>query len=303
MDSRRLAVAGSWERRSNGDCGVQSALCRLRGDPYRRTVSRRAIDPARSTTSTLRFMTLVSTSAIVLHTIRYGETSKIVRMLTRDHGVQSAMAKGAHRPRSKFGGRLQVLSEGVAQLYLKPHRDLHTLAEFDVTDEHQSIAADLRRFTAGAALAELVLRLSPPEPSPEMYGFVHAALVALAAAPPETVEEVALRVLWGAVGTLGFAPSMDVCARDGRPLPEGGARFSVADGGLVCRACSAGQPTSRLGPDDRRVLVTLVGQHDVAVGPLSAKHLAAHRRLLARFVERHVAEGTTLKALALWQEL
>jgi hypothetical protein len=29
----------------------------------------------------------------------------------------------------------------------------------------------------------------------------------------------------------------------------------------------------------------------------------AHRRLLVRFVERHVAEGRELKALELWQEL
>jgi len=247
-------------------------------------------------------MTLVSTPAIVLHALRYGETSKIVRMLTRDHGVQSAMAKGAHRPRNKFGGRLQVLSEGMAQLYLKPHRELHTLAEFDVTDEHQGLARDVRRFTAAAALAEIVMRLSPEEPSPEMYQLVQVGLGSLASGPNEDIDEIALRVLWNVVGLLGFAPSMDVCARDGRRIPAGGAAFSVADGGLVCRACAAGRATSRLGPDDRRVLAVFIERSDDPVGPLSPKHLAAHRRLLTRFVERHVAEGTTLKALALWQE-
>jgi DNA repair protein RecO (recombination protein O) len=247
-------------------------------------------------------MTLVSTPAVVLHTLRYGETSKIVRLLTRDHGVQSAMAKGAHRPRNKFGGRLQVLSEGIAQIYLKPQRELHTLAEFDVTDEHQGLARDVRRFTAGAALAELVMRLSPEEPSPEMYQLVQAGLASLASGPKEDIEEIALRVLWSVVGLLGFAPSMDACARDGRQIPAGGAAFSVDDGGLVCRACAAGRATSRLGPDDRRVLTVFVEQSDDPVGPLSPKHMAAHRRLLTRFVERHVAEGTTLKALTLWQE-
>jgi DNA repair protein RecO (recombination protein O) len=264
--------------------------------------------PPRALHSALRIlhaafpMTLVSTPAIVLHAIRYGETSKIVRLLTRDHGVQSAMAKGAHRPRSKFGGRLQVLSEGMAQLYFKPQRELHTLSEFDVTDEHQALAGDLRRFTAATALAELVMRLSPGEPSPELYQLVHVGLDSLSGSPKEDVDEIALRVLWHVVGLLGFAPSMDACARDGRQLPEGKAAFSVADGGLVCRACAAGRQTSQLGLEDRRVLTVFVEQREEPVGPLSAKHLAAHRRLFTRFVERHVAEGTTLRALALWQE-
>ena len=48
-------------------------------------------------------MPLVSTPAIVLSALRYSETSKIVRLATRDVGVQSAIAKGALRPRSRFG--------------------------------------------------------------------------------------------------------------------------------------------------------------------------------------------------------
>ena len=43
----------------------------------------------------------ITTPAIVLTTIRYGETSKIARLATRDLGVQSAIAKGASRPRSR----------------------------------------------------------------------------------------------------------------------------------------------------------------------------------------------------------
>ena len=55
-------------------------------------------------------MPLVSTPAIVLATLRYGETSKIVRLATREQGIQSAIAKGAMRPRSRYGAALQALS-------------------------------------------------------------------------------------------------------------------------------------------------------------------------------------------------
>ena len=68
-------------------------------------------------------MPLAATPAIVLSALRYSETSKIVRMATRDYGVQSVIAKGALRPRSRFGASLQLLSEGVAHLMLHERRD------------------------------------------------------------------------------------------------------------------------------------------------------------------------------------
>ena len=58
-------------------------------------------------------MPLISTQAIILSTLRYGETSKIVRLATREHGVQRAIAKGASRPRSRFGAALLVISQDV----------------------------------------------------------------------------------------------------------------------------------------------------------------------------------------------
>src|SRR2546426_11967018 len=77
---------------------------------------------------------LVTTPAVVLQTYRYSETSKVVRLATRELGVQSAMAKGVLRPKSPFGAGLELLSEGMAQLYFRETRELHTLGAFDVLD-------------------------------------------------------------------------------------------------------------------------------------------------------------------------
>src|SRR2546430_4410821 len=77
-------------------------------------------------------MALVTTSAVVLRTYPYSETSKIVRLATRDVGVQSAIAKGVLRPRSRSVAGLELLSEGMAQLYHRETRELQTLAAFDL---------------------------------------------------------------------------------------------------------------------------------------------------------------------------
>src|SRR3954452_1587388 len=98
-------------------------------------------------------MALVITPAIVLSALRYSETSKIVRLATREHGVQSAIAKGALRPKSRFGAALQLLSEGQAQLHMKEHRELHLLTAFDLQRLHVGLAADLDRYSVACALA------------------------------------------------------------------------------------------------------------------------------------------------------
>ena len=111
-------------------------------------------------------MPLVTTRAIVLAALRYSETSKIVRLATREFGVQSAIAKGALRPRSRFGAALQVLSEGQAQFLTKEHRELHVLTAFDLTHLYERLASDLDRYATATALAEVMLRFAPADRHP-----------------------------------------------------------------------------------------------------------------------------------------
>src|SRR5512144_3411374 len=106
-------------------------------------------------------MPLVITPAIVLSAVRYGESSKIVRLATREHGVQSAIAKGALRPKSRFGAALQLLSEGQAELLVKEHRELHLLTAFELGRLHVGLAADIERYASACTLAEVMLLFAP----------------------------------------------------------------------------------------------------------------------------------------------
>lgn len=248
-------------------------------------------------------MALVSTTAIVLHAFKYGETSKIVRLATREHGVQSAIAKGASRPKSRFGARLQSLSQGTAQLYLKPQRELQTLAAFDVTAQRGSLAADMQRYAAAQVVAELMLRCAPAEPQATLFDQLAHILDRLGDVAAERVGAAGLSAVWRLVVLLGFTPSLTSCAKDGRPLGTGAAAFSVTDGGFVCSRCSDGRQTSTLASGDRDALAQLVAGNDEIEGGISARHGAAHRRLLARFIRHHLAEHRDLKALDFWETL
>ena len=198
-------------------------------------------------------MPLVSTPAIVQSALRYSETSKIVRLATREFGVQSAIAKGALRPRSRFGGALQLLSEGQAQFLTKEHRELHTLTAFDLTRLHVGLAGALDRYATASVLAEVMLRFAPPDPHPESFDLLRNALAVMESSPAEAVEALGLRLLWQQVGILGFAPSLDACVLDGIAVPVDGAlTFSASEGGALCAGCAAHHGATRL-PERSRI--------------------------------------------------
>jgi DNA repair protein RecO (recombination protein O) len=251
---------------------------------------------------------LLSTPAVVLQTYRYSETSKIVRLATRDLGVQSAIAKGVLRPKSPFGAALETLSEGVAQLYHKETRELQTLAAFDVTGLRRGLARDLGRFAGAAALAEVMLKMAPAAPLAVAYDTFVRALDALTQdePAPARVDAVAVRWLWLLVGVLGFAPALDACVRDGTPVAGNGAvTFSAADGGVLCTRCApatarGSAAVTRLPPPAYRDLLAL-NDAGAELPVLDAAHTAAHRRLVARFVRHHLGEAGASRALDFWE--
>ena len=245
-------------------------------------------------------MALVTTSAIVLSALRYSETSKIARLATRDLGVQSAIAKGAMRPRSRFGAALQVLSEGQAQLLVKDHRELHTLTGFDLSHLHIGLAGELGRYATAATLAEVMLRFAPADPHPESYDVLSGALTRLELAPADEADALGFRLLWQLVGVLGFAPSLQACVRDGALLPAtGGLPFSTREGGALCAACAAQHGATTLPEQARADLVALLND-DAGLPGLDERHAESHRRLLAHYIRWHLGEGADLPALEFW---
>ncbi|HYT05841.1 MAG TPA: DNA repair protein RecO [Gemmatimonadales bacterium] len=251
-------------------------------------------------------MTLVTTPALVLQTYRYSETSKVVRLATRDLGVQSAIAKGALRPKSRFGAGLELLSEGTAHLYFRETRELHTLGAFDLVNLRRELAADVGRFAGAAALAQVMLKMAPAAPLPAAYDTLTTALDALEAASAEIVDATALRAMWLLLAVLGFEPSLTTCVRDGAAVASGGdvpVAFSVGEGGVLCPRCapaSTPEPVTRLPP---RAYDDLVALNDarMALPALDASHAAAHRRLVTRFVRHHSGDTGSLSALDFWE--
>ena len=243
---------------------------------------------------------MIETEAIVLHAFDYRETSRIVRLATRDLGVVSAIARGAKRPRSKFGQGLDLFTSGAAHLIVSPQKDLHSLTGFDATRARPALAASLQRFGGAAALGELCLRFGTEAPA-SVHDALSEGLEALCVAEKDTATATALATAWRIVAELGFAPTVDRCAVCHRELkPDEETRFAHRAGGAVCSSCKATVPGARALPAAARH--TLANWLDGEQGPaLETATIRSHQRLLREFLEEHLADGRALKAFAAWE--
>lgn len=247
-------------------------------------------------------MPLLATPAIVLHAFDYLESSRILRLVTREGGVRSALAKGARRSSRRFGSAVDLFAQGSAQLYVKPGRDLDNLSAFDVERSRPELAADLGRFAGASAIAELTLRFGRDEADVGLFDAVAAALDAISVAAPEEALAATLGGAWRIVVELGFAPALDLCADCHTPLAsEDTVMFSHRAGGALCLRCGRVAPAGRkLPPDARNSLRAFIeGQHTPALDDGSVR---AHQRLLREFLAEHLADGRPLRAMELWED-
>ena len=246
-------------------------------------------------------MTLVVTEAIVLHAFDYLESSRILKLVTRDAGVRSVLARGAKRSRKRFGAALDLYAEGTAELQIKPGRDLETLSTFDVARARPQLAAQLSRFTAASTVAELTLRFARDDADPTLYDAVAGALDEISTAGEDRVRDVALAAAWRILAALGVAPTVDACAECHAAIDDDApAMFSHPAGGSLCARCAhLSRPGRTLPASARGALRDWLSGN--AHPLIELTDVRAHQRLLREFVREHLDDNRPLRAFEVWE--
>lgn len=180
-------------------------------------------------------MPLYTDEAIVLRTRKLAEADRIITLLTRQHGVIRAVAKGVRRTSSRFGSRLEPFTH--VDLQLAEGRNLDTITQAVTRASFgETISADYDRYTAASVMLETAERLvaEEREPSVQQYLLLIGGLRAMAAGEHragDVMDSFVLRSL----AVAGYAPSFDGCARCGLEGPH--RAFHPASGGVLCPDC------------------------------------------------------------------
>jgi DNA repair protein RecO (recombination protein O) len=200
-----------------------------------------------------------STPAVVVRVVDYGESDRILTLLTRAHGKLGAMARGARKSKRRFGALLGMFAMGNATLRERPGADLAILEGWQPTSDPIGLATDVAKMAHAGYVCELTRELSAPrQADAPVFDLLAETLTALAERDrPVRVET--LRVFELALlDALGLGPELEHCLSCGRDdLAEAGTRFDVARGGVVCGHCHGVGP--ELPERARRALLSARG--------------------------------------------
>lgn len=183
-------------------------------------------------------MPLRETEAIVLRTYRLGEADKIASLFTRQLGRLRAVASGAQRPKSRYGGTLEPLSHVRLWIFERENRDLLRLNSAELVESFFDMQKDYRVQLAAHFMAEVAERLLPErEVNERIFRLFLAVLRALKGSGE--VNRPLLYFDYWILRLGGFLPDLAHCAACGRELGEEGGYYGPGSEGLLCAGCRA----------------------------------------------------------------
>jgi DNA repair protein RecO len=99
------------------------------------------------------------TTAIVLRSIKYQESSLIVTLFTLEHGKIAVIAKGALRPKSKFAALLETGNILEVVYYHKANRGVQTLSDASFHLRLPNLRSDIEKMAIMMSSLELITQL------------------------------------------------------------------------------------------------------------------------------------------------
>lgn len=168
-------------------------------------------------------MARIDDQAVCLRHLDWSETSQVVALLTRDHGLVRGIAKGAKRLSpaavARFSGGIELLTVGHVIANTKPSADLAGITEWNLEDALPHLRRDLASLELAYFLADATAHmLAELDPHPRSFDALVAALRAMA--DPRGRDAAALVWLWTLLLDVGYRPQLFHDCLTGQVLDE-----------------------------------------------------------------------------------
>ncbi|MCB1247439.1 MAG: DNA repair protein RecO, partial [Acidimicrobiia bacterium] len=162
----------------------------------------------------------------------FGESHRVVVLLSPIHGKLRTVAKGVRKTKSRFGGRLEPMTH--VDLVLYEGTNLDTITQVSVINGFPNVRNELDRVLVAGTMIEVVdAVVQEDDPSHRMFLLLQRGLSVLDERPPH--PDLVTAFLLKVADILGLAPALDTCAGCGSSGPL--KRFSFAEGGSMCESC------------------------------------------------------------------
>lgn len=214
-------------------------------------------------------------TGINLKSMPFGESDRLLTILTQEFGLIRVLAPGARKQRCKLGGRMSLFV--VNELLIAQGRSLDKITQAETVESYAGLGQNLGKLAAGQYLAELVLcQALSEQPQAEIFALLSEHLSRLSNLPNQISPELPAQLLaslthgiYHLLALGGIAPQVQTCCVTQRPLtpnftePNWRVGFSITAGGTfslseLANLEAENTPASdapSFPPDSRRVQV------------------------------------------------
>ncbi|MDQ0269488.1 DNA repair protein RecO [Cytobacillus purgationiresistens] len=174
---------------------------------------------------------------IVIRTINYGETNKVITLFTREWGKVGVMARGAKKPNSRLSAVTQPFTYGY--FLVQRGKGLGGLQQGDVIQSMRSIKEDIFLTAYASYILDLADKgTDERKPNPYLFELILQSINLISEGyDPEIIINIfEMKML----DQLGLNPILDQCAVC--KSADGEFSFSIREGGLICHRCLEKDP-------------------------------------------------------------
>ena len=178
---------------------------------------------------------LKAVEGIIVSVTDYGETSKIINIITED-GIIGGLAKGAKSMKSPLRSFTSKLTYGKFQLYYK-EEGLSTIKDIDVINSLTNTKKDILLISYLSYLTDLTQQIMKQNTDSDLYHLYISTILKLEQGlnPLILCNIFELKVL----DYLGVGINLNACAKCGKT--NGIVTINADSGGYICQACHQGE--------------------------------------------------------------
>lgn len=167
-------------------------------------------------------MAVVTTKAIVLSALKYGDTSLIVKCYTQEEGIKTYLVRGVLKPKKK--GITAAYFQPLTQLKIVANHNtkntLNSLKEVQVYQPYRTVYSNIVKQSVVLFLSEVLSNaIQEEEQNTTLYEYLETALQWLDL--HDNVANFHLLFLLNLTGFLGFYPDLSDTKKNGFDLLEG----------------------------------------------------------------------------------
>lgn len=182
---------------------------------------------------------ILKSEAVVLSRIKYGDSSLIASLFTKEFGKMSAIVKGGRNPKSKIGSLIDAGNHLQIIFYKKSSRELQLISSADLISHFPNLKMSIEGIKYANAILELIQKLVPEhDTNTKLFNGV-VRIFSLIDESKEPAIVLFARFFMFFLSEIGYQIQLNNCAGCGKKLISQSELYCSFDLGIFCRDCKS----------------------------------------------------------------